>query len=719
VILDARGPRSCGRNSEDDYKLHKKVGQAMADFFVSYTSIDRVWAFWIAQVLMDLGHEAHVHEWEISAGGNIAAWMEKRHREADHILCVISAIYLTKDYSSWERQAAQWAAASKRPNFALPVFVQDCEAPTLLAPFKRCDLFGLSEDDARNTLAEYLEPAKAPLIPVQFPGDERNTQPAPAGLDPIVFPGGALVSASTPFRPARHSVDQIELQERVESSSGSLAAQRSDVSFLSKPVVFISYSHADEPDKPADGETKWLSFVTSFLKVAERRGVIEIWTDKMLPEWSSETERKLRMCDIFLLLISPNSVSSDNFIQKALELVRERRSKGQEIHFYPLLLTPTPSIGLDTLRGENLRPRDGRALSSLLFDDRRLQMADFANDIEAIARKISLRKSLSLPTPPRDNGRLAPLGEIHDRQSLENWLKGKSNEVAVAIAGRAALRVAPVALYATERPLNDLGMKALADLAGAIFRATAIARVVAKYPIQTSRLGAAAVAAGRAVGVAADLAVGRAVGTAIPVGNAIPSAVRDSNFDIVRVVNLVTGAASASKAAAFAAYAVKYPLDAGVTAIMQFVEAAADVRTSAVVTAVSLYALNSDSAEDIRAIASARVAASANRMAWAEVMSDVHAVQKHGIEALIDSPLWANNSAPDWATDSWVGLQVALPSGDNWDVWFEWYEERLRGGSRGDAHELAFANVPLDVWNHGPAGANAWVSEELLRRVAA
>jgi hypothetical protein len=117
----------------------------VADIFISYTSSDRNWAFWIGQKLIKLGHEPHVDEWEIPAGGNIAKWMEERHRDADHILCVI--------------MAAQWAAASRRPNFVLPVFIEDCEAPTLLAPFKRCNLFGLSGDDARKTLASYLAPA--------------------------------------------------------------------------------------------------------------------------------------------------------------------------------------------------------------------------------------------------------------------------------------------------------------------------------------------------------------------------------------------------------------------------------------------------------------------------------------------------------------------------------------------------------------------------------
>ncbi len=37
----------------------------MADIFVSYTSSDKDWAFWIGKELEALGHTPHVHEWEI------------------------------------------------------------------------------------------------------------------------------------------------------------------------------------------------------------------------------------------------------------------------------------------------------------------------------------------------------------------------------------------------------------------------------------------------------------------------------------------------------------------------------------------------------------------------------------------------------------------------------------------------------------------------------
>jgi hypothetical protein len=162
----------------------------VADIFVSYTKSDRDWGFWIAQELNKLGHVAHIHEWEVLAGGNIASWMEERHDKADHILCVISRVYLTKPYSSWERLAAQWAAARDRPNFALPVFVEDCKAPTMLAPFKRCDLFDLNEDEARAALAAYMNPVgPSAAAPVPFPAQAKHGVTETTQLNTSAFPG--------------------------------------------------------------------------------------------------------------------------------------------------------------------------------------------------------------------------------------------------------------------------------------------------------------------------------------------------------------------------------------------------------------------------------------------------------------------------------------------------------------------------------------------------
>ena len=205
----------------------------MADIFVSYTSSDRDWAFWIGQELEKLGHVARIHEWEIAAGGDISRWMEERHDSADHILCVISEAYLKAPYSSWERRAAQWGATTERLNFAVPVFVESCEAPTLLGPIKRCDLYGLSEEEARARLVDFLKPAAKPIGPVLFPGAKKvaasgGAQPPRA---PVAFPGqtterGSAIS-NIPINVPRHflgrEADLTAIDAELESNNGRVA----------------------------------------------------------------------------------------------------------------------------------------------------------------------------------------------------------------------------------------------------------------------------------------------------------------------------------------------------------------------------------------------------------------------------------------------------------------------------------------------------------------
>jgi hypothetical protein len=165
----------------------------VADIFVSYTSSDRDWAFWIGQELEKLGHAPHLHDWEVSGGGNIMAWMDERHDEADQVLCVVSKHYLQQPYSALERHGAQWAAVSKRPNFLLPVFVESCDAPSLIAPLKRCDLHGLNESEAHERLVEFLKPAAKPTEMVPFPGTKKSAAASIASppAEPVAFPGKA------------------------------------------------------------------------------------------------------------------------------------------------------------------------------------------------------------------------------------------------------------------------------------------------------------------------------------------------------------------------------------------------------------------------------------------------------------------------------------------------------------------------------------------------
>ena len=208
---------------------------------------------------------------------------------------------------------------------------------------------------------------------------------------------------------------------------------------------------------------------------------------------------------------------------------------------------------------------------------------------------------------------------------------------------RAALRVAPLAVRLLRNQQSDQGFELVATLASAIYRACASAKVVARYPVHTIELRTAAhVAASHAAGASAS-------GAAAFV--------------------------SAGTSAAYAAYAAFYTN----------AEASAANAANSVAQAVAA-ASNADAYDPKAAI----------RAIWEETRVDVALVQDLGVIASSDLPLWSHG-APLWAGLAWSSLQEALPERENWKVWTDWYEDRLNGGSRGEAYELVFASVPIDV----------------------
>lgn len=168
-----------------------------------------------------------------------------------------------------------------------------------------------------------------------------------------------------------------------------------------KPIIFISYSHKDEPEHPRGEEVQWLSFVRTYLQPAVKQGVFDLWVDQHMPggaDWDPEIEEKLRACDIFILLVSANSMASDYIVDKEIAIIRERQAKSERVHFYPLLLTPTPKAGLDKIKDKNLRPRDAKPFSGYSIHDRAQHMTDAADEIAALVEEIAARKMAERPS---------------------------------------------------------------------------------------------------------------------------------------------------------------------------------------------------------------------------------------------------------------------------------------------------------------------------------
>jgi len=192
-----RGHRCFGARNTSRFDPAPSKNRDVSDIFVSYTSTDRDWAHWIALELRQLGHADHVHEWEIGPGQDVLAWMEARFAASDQVLCVVSEEYLKAPYSTLERNAAVWRAATQqRPDAVLFVVVRTCALPPLIAHFRRCELHGLSQDDARARLRAFLA--------------------APAAPASVIFPGHAVGASNITSRVPRYFTGRGELMRMIE-----------------------------------------------------------------------------------------------------------------------------------------------------------------------------------------------------------------------------------------------------------------------------------------------------------------------------------------------------------------------------------------------------------------------------------------------------------------------------------------------------------------------
>ena len=104
-----------------------------ADFFVSYTSADRVWAEWIAWQLEQAGYQVIVQAWDFEPGDNFVARMRDALQQADRTLALVSAAYLASPYSIDEWTGAFLHDPDGR-NRLLQMRIEDCELPRLLRP---------------------------------------------------------------------------------------------------------------------------------------------------------------------------------------------------------------------------------------------------------------------------------------------------------------------------------------------------------------------------------------------------------------------------------------------------------------------------------------------------------------------------------------------------------------------------------------------------------
>jgi len=170
-----------------------------------------------------------------------------------------------------------------------------------------------------------------------------------------------------------------------------------------KPSIFISYAHEDEPETVVGDAVKWLSFVTGYLEPAVTQGLADLWVDNLMrggDDWDREIKQKLEACDVFILLVSRHSLASKYILKTEIATIRQRQQNKEDVHGYPLLLTTTPSYALDPVRDWNIRPPNLKPFGSYPPGEREEQMAKAVDEIVGIAAEIARRKAWQPPAAP-------------------------------------------------------------------------------------------------------------------------------------------------------------------------------------------------------------------------------------------------------------------------------------------------------------------------------
>jgi hypothetical protein len=85
------------------------------------------------------------------------------------------------------------------------------------------------------------------------------------------------------------------------------------------------------------------------------------------------------------------------------------------------------------------------------------------------------------------------------------------------------------------------------------------------------------------------------------------------------------------------------------------------------------------------------------------------------IASVAELPIWLGDAPPEWATQQWESLRQHLfvEANAGWEVWIDWYEDRIAGKARSKAREFAYVQVPDWLWVQDSAAVNTWIRNRI------
>lgn len=137
--------------------------------------------------------------------------------------------------------------------------------------------------------------------------------------------------------------------------------------------VFISYSHQDEG---------WKDRLVKQLNVLSGPG-LEVWDDQRIAAgdaWKAEIENAIATCDVALLLISADFLTSQFILSKEVPPLLQRRER-EGIRVIPVILSPCQWTRIDWLNPIQARPGDNKSLLGMSEHEAEAALSELAGEI--------------------------------------------------------------------------------------------------------------------------------------------------------------------------------------------------------------------------------------------------------------------------------------------------------------------------------------------------
>jgi len=157
---------------------------------------------------------------------------------------------------------------------------------------------------------------------------------------------------------------------------------------MTKPTVFISYSHKDEA---------WKDRLVTHLGVLQRESLLDLWDDRRIgagEDWYQKIEEAIARASVAVLLVSADFLTSKFILSKEIPHLLERQDK-EGLRIFPVIIKPCAWKHVKWLARMNLRPKDGKPISS--GDEHQID-----TDLAAIADEVAAIIESKNPKTPRE-----------------------------------------------------------------------------------------------------------------------------------------------------------------------------------------------------------------------------------------------------------------------------------------------------------------------------